>query len=208
MIEHLISWPFLAAITLLTLSPGVDTLLVLRNAFRGGWLDGLLTSVGICSGLFVHALVSAAGLSVILLGSAQWFLAFKLLGAAYLIWLGIRSLRAVGRARGLSQIEVTATRLRPLRSLQEGVLSNLLNPKPIVFYMAFLPHFMDPSYSSIPQALVMGAVHFLVGMLWLGSIAIAVERAQSWLAKPKVGQTVDGITGLFLVFIGGRLAVS
>lgn len=208
LVEHLVSWPFLLAITLLTVSPGVDTLLVVRNACRGGWRDGLLTSAGICSGLFIHAAISAAGLSVILLGSAQLFMALKLAGALYLIWLGIQSLKALYAARGLSQLQVARSVIQPLRSLREGVLSNLLNPKPIVFYMAFMPQFIDPAQSALPQALLLAGIHFLVGMLWLGAIAITVERASGWLARPRIGQALNGITGVCLIAIGGRLALS
>ena len=81
-------WTYLIAITLLTLTPGVDTMLIIRNTSRGGWRDGAVSSVGICTGLFVHATVSAVGISVILLQSAIAFSALKLVGAGYLVWLG------------------------------------------------------------------------------------------------------------------------
>ena len=88
----------LIAVTLLTLTPGVDTMLIIRNSARGGWLDGAVSSLGICSGLFVHATVSALGISIILLHTAWAFSALKFAGAAYLIWLGLCSWkRAVGR---------------------------------------------------------------------------------------------------------------
>ncbi len=87
----------LIAVTLLTLTPGVDTMLIIRNSARGGWLDGAVSSLGICSGLFVHATVSALGISIILLQTAWAFNALKFAGAAYLIWLGLCSWkRAVG----------------------------------------------------------------------------------------------------------------
>jgi len=200
--------PFMLAITALTLSPGVDTLLVIRNASRGGWRDGALTSAGICSGLFVHATISAAGLSVILLGSAQLFLAVKLAGALYLIWLGLQSLRAARAGLGLGATRVAAQPLRIGRSLREGVLSNLLNPKPIVFYMAFLPQFIDPTHSALVQSLFMAGIHFTIGMLWLMTLAWVVESARLWLARPRVGQVIDGTTGLLLIALGGRLATT
>ena len=139
-------WSFGVAITLLTVTPGVDTLLVIRNTSRGGLRDGVLTSLAICAGLFVHALVSSAGISLILLQSAWAFSALKLIGAGYLIWLGIKSLKSARRARGLN-VDVTVTRQQvscwlPLR---EGFLSNVLNPKTVVFYMAFLPQFIAPT---------------------------------------------------------------
>lgn len=87
---------YLVAITLFTITPGVDTVLIIRNSSRGGWRDGALTILGICSGLFMHATISAVGISVILLQSAWAFRALKLAGATYLIWLGVvRSLNLV-----------------------------------------------------------------------------------------------------------------
>lgn len=93
-------WPFLLAITLLTVSPGVDSLLVIRNTSRGGWQDGLTTSTGICCGLFAHAAVSALGISALLLQSAVAFNLLKLLGGGYLLWLGILNLRGALRRGG------------------------------------------------------------------------------------------------------------
>ncbi len=209
MFDHFLWLPFLAAITALTLTPGVDTLLVMRNATRGGSRDGLLTSLGICLGLFVHASISAAGLSVILLGSAELFIALKLAGAAYLIWLGAQSLRSALRHRGV-RIEASASInvVPALTSLREGLLSNVLNPKPIIFYMAFLPQFIDPGYSALTQALVMAAIHFAIGTFWQGALVLMVGRARQLLRRPRVAQLMDSLTGLLLVGFGTKLAFS
>ncbi len=127
---------FLVAITILTLTPGLDTALVIRNTTRGGFKDGFVSSVGICSGLFVHATFSAIGISAILMQSAELFHAVKWVGAIYLIWLGVNSLRAtlannqslaVGKA-GVGSVGVK-------RAFREGFLSNVLNPKTAVFYL-------------------------------------------------------------------------
>ena len=209
MFDHFLWLPFLIAITALTLTPGIDTLLVMRNAARGGHRDGLLTSLGICLGLFVHATISAAGLSVILLGSAELFMLLKLAGAGYLIWLGVQSLRSALQRRKLQFDPVAVVGSVPaLRSLREGVLSNVLNPKPIIFYMAFLPQFIDPAYSALPQALMMAGIHFTIGMLWQGSLVLIISRARLWLQRPRVGQAMDSVTGVLLVGFGAKLATS
>ncbi|MEH6471493.1 MAG: LysE family translocator [Halopseudomonas sp.] len=209
MFDQFLWLPFLLAITALTLTPGVDTLLVMRNAARGGHRDGLLTSLGICLGLFVHASISAAGLSVILLGSAELFTLLKLAGAAYLIWLGAQSLRSALRRRGLQmETPVAVDSVAALTSLREGLLSNVLNPKPIIFYMAFLPQFIDPSYSALPQALMMAAIHFSIGMLWQGALVLMVGRARLLLQQPRVAQIMDSVTGVLLVGFGAKLAAS
>ena len=175
MFDHFLWLPFLLAITALTMTPGVDTLLVMRNAARGGNRDGLLTSLGICMGLFAHASISAAGLSVILLGSAELFTGLKLAGAAYLIWLGVQSLRSALQRRAIQIDAPQGQNAVPgIRSLREGLLSNLLNPKPIIFYMAFLPQFIDPAYSALLQALIMASIHFAIGTLWQGGLVLMV----------------------------------
>lgn len=146
-------WPFLVAITLLSMSPGVDTLLVIRNTARGGWRDGVATSLAICCGLFVHATISALGISLILLQSAWAFGVLKLAGAAYLVWLGVASLLAARRGQGLPLAAVGTERAAvPLwRPVREGLLSNVLNPKTVVFYMAFLPQFIAPGIRRLPS---------------------------------------------------------
>ncbi|MGB0467630.1 MAG: LysE family translocator [Pontibacterium sp.] len=207
MFDNFLWLPFLIAITALTLTPGVDTLLVMRNAARGGQRDGLLTSLGICLGLFIHASISAAGLSVILLGSAQLFIILKLAGAAYLIWLGVQSLRsAINRKQLHLDQPAYVSSVPATTSLREGLLSNVLNPKPIIFYMAFLPQFIDPAYSALPQALMMAAVHFTIGMVWQGSLVLMVGRARLWLQTPCVARVQDSITGALLIGFGVKLA--
>ena len=182
-----------------------DTLLVLRNSARGGWQDGMLTTLGISSGLFVHATVSALGISVILLQSAWAFTAIKLAGAIYLIWLGMVSLRSALRGFPSMATEgVPTRRLKLLRSLSEGILSNVLNPKPVIFYMAFLPQFIDPAGSALAQSLIMALIHFLISAVWLGSLALIAERARR-LKMPRLGRVVNGLNGAALVAIGASL---
>lgn len=208
MFDHFQWIPFLVAITVLTMSPGLDSLLVIRNAARGGVRDGMSTSLGICTGLFAHATVSALGLSVILLGSATLFSAMKLAGAAYLVWLGIQSLRSAWSARGLTIPEQRSQVVPVALSLREGLLSNVLNPKPIIFYMAFLPQFIDPAHSAMVQSLAMAAMHFTIAMIWQGLLVVMVDRARDLLARPRVGRVLDGICGVLLLGFGAKLAAT
>lgn len=202
-------WLFLVSITALTVSPGVDTVLVIRNASRGGVRDGIVTTLGICAGLFVHATVSAFGISAILLQSAFAFSVLKLAGAAYLVWLGITSLRqALTGAGALARTSADDSReFRLMRSAREGLLSNVLNPKPIVFYMAFLPQFIDPAGSALVQSLALALIHFVISVVWLCTIALAVERMRRWLSQSTVRRTLDGVVGGTLTGLGLGLAV-
>ncbi|MCL7928932.1 LysE family translocator [Halomonas llamarensis] len=202
-------WPFLIAITLLSLSPGVDTLLVIRNTARGGVADGVATSVAICCGLFVHATISALGISFILLQSAWAFQVLKMLGAAYLIWLGIKSLAAARSGQrlpveGMLQSRSPVPRWQPMK---EGLLSNVLNPKTVVFYMAFLPQFIAPSDPALLKSLWLASVHFVVANLWQISVAVMVGGASKWLACTRFAQWLNGLTGGVLVLFGIKLAL-
>lgn len=203
-------WPFLVAITLLSLSPGVDTLLVIRNTSRGGVRDGVLTSLAICCGLFVHAAVSALGISLILLQSAWAFSLLKWAGAGYLVWLGAQSLLSARRGRLLPVAGVsggTRQRVPAWRPLREGFLSNVLNPKTVVFYMAFLPQFIAPGDPALAKSLFLAGVHFVIANLWQISLALMVGSAGRWLAKRWVARSLDGVTGAVMVALGLKLAL-
>ncbi|WP_129142065.1 LysE family translocator [Modicisalibacter coralii] len=201
--------PFLLAITLLSITPGVDTLLVIRNTVRGGVRDGILTSLAICCGLFVHATVSALGISLILLQSAWAFAALKLAGAAYLVWLGVQSLLSARRGTPLPVAGVTGAKQRVgvWQPVREGLLSNVLNPKTVVFYMAFLPQFIAPGDPALLKSLWLAGVHFVIANLWQIGIALMVGRAGHWLAKRWLSRTLDTVTGTVLVAFGIKLAL-
>jgi RhtB (resistance to homoserine/threonine) family protein len=198
---------YLIAITLLTLTPGVDTMLVIRNTARGGWRDGAASSLGICSGLFVHATISAVGISVILLQAAWAFSTLKLAGAAYLVWLGACSWRKVFRRDSFKVVNgMTSGSFRLRRSLREGFLSNVLNPKTAVFYMAFLPQFINPTHSALAQSLLLAALHFIIAMIWQCLLALMVKQLKRWLQRPAISQCFDGITGTVMIALGLRVA--
>lgn len=202
-------WPFLVAITLLTMSPGIDTLLVIRNTARGGLGDGVLTSLAICCGLFVHAAVSALGISLLLLQSAWAFGLLKTLGAAYLVWLGASSLLAARRGTTLP-VGAVQGRHRPVPlwlPLREGFLSNVLNPKTVVFYMAFLPQFIAPGDPALLKSLWLAGVHFLIANAWQITIAVTVGSAGRWLGSAAFARWLNGVTGGVLVALGIKLAL-
>lgn len=202
-------WPFLIAITLLSMSPGVDTLLVIRNTARGGIRDGVLTSLAICCGLFVHATISALGISLILLQSAWAFSALKMAGAAYLIWLGVNGLLAARRGNGLPLGAVQGERQAvPLwRPLREGLLSNVLNPKTVVFYMAFLPQFIAPTDPALLKSLWLAGVHFVIANVWQIAMVFMVGSAGRWLGSRLFARALNGATGAVLILFGFRLAL-
>ncbi len=211
-------WAYLAAITLLTLTPGVDTLLVIRNTGRGGFGDGVVTSFGICCGLFIHATLSALGISILLMETAWAFTALKWAGACYLIWLGVMSLRqALSRpqpespsslqSRHEKRSVTQSTPVPRLASFREGVLSNLLNPKTALFYMALLPQFIDPAGPAFVQSLFLAGLHFVLAMIWQCAVAALVLKSREFQVGQGVKRALNGLTGGFFMAIGVKLGL-
>ena len=199
---------FLIAITILTLTPGLDTALVIRNTSRSGLKDGCTTSLGICCGLFVHALFSAIGISAILTQSSELFLMIKMIGATYLIWLGLSSLRALMKTNGSVVLPEQAYQAYSgKRAFREGFLSNVLNPKTAVFYLAFLPQFVNPEGSPLLQSMLMAAIHFVIAMVWQCGLAGALNSAKQLLKSASFMKWMEGVTGVVLVALGIKLFV-
>jgi threonine/homoserine/homoserine lactone efflux protein len=185
-------------------------MLVVRNVLRGGRRDGVVTTVGICSGLFVHAALSALGVSVLLLHSATAFHVVKLVGAGYLVWLGLQSV--IGAIRGAHPATETAHGKTPgmvsfQRCFVEGFLSNVLNPKVAVFYLAFLPQFIGPTDPVVQKSLLLAGIHFVEGILWLVVVSIMVEQTRRFFLHATVRRWLDGVCGTLLVGLGVRLAL-
>jgi RhtB (resistance to homoserine/threonine) family protein len=203
--SQVLAFTLLAA--LMTMSPGADTLLVVRNVLRGGRRDGLATTFGICSGLYVHAFLSALGVSVILMHSAAAFTALKIAGAGYLVWLGLQSLRSAASARPpASDSTARIARVPASRSFREGFLTNLLNPKVIVFYLALLPQFIGPDDPVLRKSLLLTAIHVVEGVIWFAIVSTLVDRSRQFFLKPTLRRWIDAACGTFLVALGVRLA--
>jgi RhtB (resistance to homoserine/threonine) family protein len=197
---------FVGVAAALTVSPGADTMLVLKNSVRGGRSAGWMTIAGILSGCLVHAVMSAVGLSVILMKSALAFQVVKLAGAAYLIWIGIRTFRSGGGDPEAAGTPVAPTG-SPADSFREGFVANVLNPKVSVFYLAFLPQFISPGDPVLAKSVLLACIHNLMGALWLGGLATVAARGRVWLDRPRVRRVIARASGAVLVAMGARLAV-
>lgn len=193
----------LGVLVLLTVSPGADMALVARTTIARGRGAAFVTSLGICSGLLVHAAASALGLSVILATSAEAFTVVKIAGAVYLAYLGVRSLRESFR----DTPDADARTVRPGASFVQGLLNNVLNPKVAVFYLTFLPQFIDPSGNVLAQSLAFAFAHGLMGIVWLSAYAYVLARLSAFFARRGVRQWLERVTGVVLVGLGARLAL-
>lgn len=197
---------FMLSGLLLAMTPGQDTFYIVGRSVAQGRRAGVLSVLGITSGCIIHTLAAAFGLSTILATSASAFLAVKLAGAAYLVYLGVRMLFA--RSANAPSGELPPERLWVI--YRAGFLSNVLNPKVALFFMAFLPQFVDPSAESkLAAFLFLGAVFMFNGTLWclvLVWCASAVSRRLR--TNRSAGALVTRAAGAMFVGLGVKLAVS
>ena len=197
-------YAFIGVAALLTILPGADMALVTRNVLAVGRRRAMLTIAGICAGCVIHATASALGLSAILATSATAFNIVKTLGAGYLVWIGIQSIREAGRPAAASPTESTArARLGPFL---QGFLTNILNPKVAVFYLTFLPQFIGPGESVLRRSLFLASVHIAMGFVWLTAYAWFIDRLGAVLTRPRVKAWLERVTGGLLIALGARLA--
>ena len=193
----------LAVLALLTISPGADMALVAKITLEQGRRAALLATIGICSGLFVHATASALGLSVILATSAEAFTIVKLAGAAYLVYLGVQALRSSFR----DDVVAVAAARRAASPFLQGLLSNVLNPKVAVFYLTFMPQFMSPGDNVLIRSLAFAVAHAVMGTAWLTAYAYVLSRISVALARSGARRWLERVTGGVLIALGLRLAL-
>ena len=193
---------FLAVAVVVIVTPGQDTALTVRNTLAGGRRAGVRTAGGVVCGQAVWALAASAGVAALLVASEPAFVALKVAGAAYLIYLGGQSLLAA--ARGRYEDDGHAARAAGGHELRQGLVSNLGNPKMAVFFSSLLPQFG----SSFAVLLALGLLFCLLTLVWLGVYAVAVARAGDVLRRGRVRRAFDAVMGTALVGLGVRLAVT
>lgn len=201
---------YLVAAVILVLIPGPDTLLVLGRSLFEGRQAGWITAAGIVTGNVVHAILAAAGVSALIAASPALFDALRLAGAAYLAWLGIRSLQAAWAIGRSGAAGPTLTPPRPAgtrRVFAHALTTNLLNAKVILFYLAFVPQFVAPALGSVAlQTFLLGLVLTAMGWLYHLSLATLAARAAAHLAgSRRFRAAIDGVAGLLFLGFALRL---
>jgi threonine/homoserine/homoserine lactone efflux protein len=199
---------FLALSILVAITPGPDTALVTRNALIGGRRAGFFTIFGIACGLLVWTLAASVGIAALLRASEPAFVALKLLGGAYLVFLGAQALLEAVRGDGPRvRLDPTGTsRIRPRVAFRQGAICNLGNPKIAIFFTSFLPQFAQGDEPSFAALLLLALAFAAIGLSWLVLYNLALARAGEFLRRVTVRRVVEGITGAALVGFGIRLA--
>ena len=205
-------WAFIALAVLLTISPGADTVLTLRNTLSGGTRAGLCTMAGICSGFVFQPLLATLGVAALFVRLPIAFAIVKIAGAFYLVFLGGQSLREAFRLWRVRSSEQGFTRTvtpnNGWKRYREGLLTNALNPKIAVFYFAVLPQFIKPGDPALVKSLMMTLCHYAMGAIWLGGIAVCAGKLRAWLTRPRLNASLEAISGLAMIGFGARLAFS
>ncbi len=188
---------FLAVAVLVVVTPGVDMALVTKNALLHGRSAARATALGVNLGIAIWTVAAALGLAAVIAASAPAFTTIKLIGAAYLVYLGLRAFFRREQAR------VVVGRGNAFR---QGLTSNLLNPKIAVFFTSLLPQFVDARHAQPQDLLLLGLLFNCIGVVWLLVYADLAARGRNVLARPRVKRALDRLSGIALVALGVRIA--
>jgi threonine/homoserine/homoserine lactone efflux protein len=202
---------FVAAALALLLLPGPAVIYVVARSVEGGRLTGLVSVLGVELGTLLHVVFAAAGLSAIVVSSAVAFSVVKWLGAAYLVWLGLRQI--LGRDGGDQEAPLSGSGENRLRVFSQSVLVQVLNPKVALFFLAFLPQFVDPSRSAAwTQVVVLGTTLATLGLFTDGLYALLGGTAGEWIRKQRAGAGLRRarryVTGGVYIALGAVAAIS
>lgn len=185
----------------IVLSPGPDTVLILRYSLNSGRNAGIATVFGVQLGLIGHTLLAIFGISVIIASSPVLFKLVATLGAAYLVWIGIQGFRG-----HTLKFDDTGPKVTTKKAIIDGTICNLLNPKVIILFLALFPNFVDPARASVPlQLMLLSSILILINSLWQLPLAWAADAVRHWLSRPRVQKTVNASTGAFLLFFAGLM---
>lgn len=201
---------FTLASVLVVLLPGPDSLVVVRGLVRGGRPGGARTAAGVLGGLVVWIAATALGLSALLQASEVGYAVLKVVGACYLVWIGVRSLLSVRR----TSAQVATAGDGPMApapmlggsGFSAGFLTDLLNPKVGVFFVSFLPGFVPDGYSVGWTTLALGTWYAVLTALYFVGLIVLSSTVSAWMGAPRIRRRLDALTGLVLVAFGLRLA--
>jgi threonine/homoserine/homoserine lactone efflux protein len=195
---------FIAASWVLIITPGPDPLYVITRGIAQGKQAGVISALGVTVGIFVHTLAAALGLAIVLQTSALAFLIVKYVGALYLLYLGMKTLK--DRSSLTLSADHKARHLRVV--FWQGVLSNVTNPKVALFFLAFLPQFVHPEHGHVPvQMILLGLIFAFFGVIYLSGVGYSAGQVGKWIAQhPRYLKPLRWATGSIFLGLGLRLA--
>lgn len=198
---------FAVVVSIVAVTPGPDMVLVARHAVSGGRAPGFAAAAGVCSGLVVHAVGAALGVSAVLAASGTAFATLRVAGGIYLVLLGVRAAYLAMSADTTSMVSST----HPVRSdtaFREGLVTNVLNPKVAIVFLSLLPSFLDPQGTVWLQGLVLAGVYLGIGLIWLaGWVVLCSTRQVHALLTGRTRQMIDGFAGTVLAGFGILMVV-
>lgn len=201
-------WVFLGIAAVVIVVPGPDTALVTKNAVLHGRRAALGTALGVNAGLAVWTLACALGVASLIEASDTAFTALKLIGAAYLIWLGVQALRAAHRGGSHATAERSQRASFTGRGgFRQGLVSDLANPKIAAFFTSVLPQFAGHGHSVLVPFMILGGLFVLMGVVWLCAYALVAVKASEVLRRRRVSAAIDRLSGMILIGFGVRLAL-
>lgn len=195
---------FLLMSFLLIILPGPDSSLVIQNSIMYGQKAGFKTVMGSVSGLLIHTSAAVLGLSALLMQSATLFTILKYIGAAYLIYIGFSALRTLKNPPTEEEIVVKG---KEKSFFLQGFITCASNPKVAVFFLTFLPQFVQPNYNHMLQFAVMGIIYAVMTIIWFLLYVYLIDVFSKWLKRPTVQKSIQGCTGIVLLLFGLRLAL-
>lgn len=198
---------FAGVTALMVMSPGPNGLQIARTVPTSGRAAGFMNIAGFIAAFFVHGTLSILGISAILMASATAFGIVRALGATYLIWIGIKALRSAWRGEIAPQKVAPARRTRTLRrAFVDGFLTNVLNPKVSMFYLAAFPQFIASSHADIGSAYLLIVVHSMINAVWFGTMVLMFSRLSGLARSGRFQRWLHGVTGAVFIGFGLKLA--
>ncbi|MFD1356948.1 LysE family translocator [Fictibacillus halophilus] len=192
----------------LIILPGPDTAIATKNTLTVGKSGGLKTALGTCCALLIHTSAAVLGLSAIIVKSALLFSVFKYVGAVYLIYLGVKTLWFLKKREEAASVEMNIDKQYGNAScFKQGFLTNILNPKVAVFFLTFLPQFVDPGSNTFIPFLIMGVTYTVLTSIWFLLYVYLINQISAFMKRPKAQNMIEGITGTILIGFGIKLAL-
>jgi RhtB (resistance to homoserine/threonine) family protein len=192
----------------LIILPGPDTAIATKNTLAVGRSGGLKTALGTCCALLIHTSAAVLGLSAIIVKSALLFSVFKYVGAVYLIYLGVKTLWSLKKREEAASVEMnTDKQFVNTSCFKQGFLTNILNPKVAVFFLTFLPQFVDPGSNTFIPFLIMGITYTVLTSVWFLLYVYLINQISAFMKRPKAQNMIEGITGTILIGFGIKLAL-